>query len=277
MKVLSVQDLASRYGEQTILQDVSFDVEEGEFFIIIGPNGAGKSSLLKIIAGLATFHGGTVQVVGKPLSDFTARKLAQMIAIVSQQPLMDFPFTVEQTVLMGRAPHLGLFSLEKEEDYRIVRRALRFTEVEHLADRRLHQLSGGEQQRVMIARAICQQPRLILLDEPTAALDPAHQLRIMDLLERLRGSQKTTVVMVSHDLNLAGMYAERLLLLKKGRIVRIGKPVEVLREDLLRACYDCTLHVQISPLTGTPRITLISEKNRAAADSTADRNSYGRV
>jgi len=261
MKVLSVQDLVSRYGEQTILRDVSFKVEVGEFFVIIGPNGAGKSSLLKIIAGLTPYHGGTVQVVGKPLSDYSARKLAQMIAIVSQQPLMDFPFTVEQTVLMGRTPHLGLFSLEKEEDYRIARRAMKFTEVEHLADRRLHQLSGGEQQRVMIARAICQQPQLILLDEPTAALDPAHQLRIMDLLERLRVNQKITVVMVSHDLNLAGMYAERLLLLKKGRIARMGRPAEVLREDVLTACYGCTLHVDISPLSDSPRITLIAEKN----------------
>ncbi len=159
---------------------------------------------------------------------------------------------------MGRSPHLALLELEGAEDHRLARQAMEFTEVAHLADRRLDELSGGERQRVTIARAICQGPRLILLDEPTASLDPAHQVRIMDLLEKLRREQGMTVIMVSHDLNLAAMYGGRLALMNEGRISAVGTPVEVLTVDRLEACYGCRMEVVRTGAGGLLRVHPLS-------------------
>ena len=153
-----------------------------------------------------------------------------------------------------------MLTIEGKRDLEIAREAMEFTDVLHLADRNLDQVSGGERQRVIIARAICQQPKIILLDEPTAALDPSHQLKIMDLMERLRRERNTTIVMVSHDLNLAAMYSHRLLLLKDGKIEKIGTPEEVLTEQQLTSSYSCTLFVDKNPLTHKPRINLIPQE-----------------
>ena len=159
---------------------------------------------------------------------------------------------------MGRYPHLGLLAVEGKKDLELAEQAMEFTEVGHLADRRLGQLSGGERQRVIIARAICQQSKILLLDEPTASLDPAHQLRIMDLMERLRCEAKVTIVMVSHDLNLAASYADRLLLLKDGEVEKVGTPQQVLTGEQLSQSYGCTLLVDENPLLGKPRVSLVS-------------------
>ena len=161
---------------------------------------------------------------------------------------------------MGRTPHLGILGMEGKKDYQLAEEAMRFTDVAHLAGRKLFQLSGGELQRVIIARAICQQPEIILLDEPTTALDPAHQLRIMDLMEKLRQQQGTTVIMVSHDLNLASMYGDRILLLKDGRVVVTGTPHEVLNRRLLEETYGCMMHVDENPLGGVARVTPVPDK-----------------
>jgi iron complex transport system ATP-binding protein len=168
---------------------------------------------------------------------------------------------------MGRAPHLGLLGFEGAADLEIARNAMAITGVANLADRRLDQLSGGEQQRVFIARAICQQPRIILMDEPTAALDLAHQVRLMDLMEQLKNEQGVTVVMVSHDLNMAGMYADCLLLLSKGRIASSGAPGDVIRYDLLEKVYGCPLVVDQSPMGDYPRVHLVPRRHlRGHAD-----------
>ncbi|MHC1728652.1 MAG: ABC transporter ATP-binding protein [Syntrophobacteraceae bacterium] len=157
---------------------------------------------------------------------------------------------------MGRSPYLGLLSVEKRTDRDIAMRSMAFTAVEHLAGRRLDQLSAGEAQRVLIARAICQQPRIIVLDEPTASLDPAHQIHVMSLLEGLRDKEGITVIMVSHDLNLAALYADRLLLLKEGRVMSIGTPQEVLTRDTLQSAYGCSFVVDRNPAKDVPRISL---------------------
>ena len=179
------------------------------------------------------------------------------MAYVPQSVPVTFAFTVLQVVMMGRAPHLGMLGFEGEQDLTLAREAMQLAGVAHLADRRLDQLSGGERQRVFIARAICQQPEIMLLDEPTAALDLAHQVRVMDLMARLKTEQGMTVVMVSHDLNLAAMYADRLLLLDRGRLAGIGPPAEVLRFDLLERVYGCTLLVDKSPLGDYPSVHLV--------------------
>jgi len=161
---------------------------------------------------------------------------------------------------MGRSPYLGMLGLPQEEDLEIAKQALAFTTTEHLAHRKLDQLSGGERQLVFIARAICQQPEIILLDEPTASLDLSHQIKIMDLMEKLKLEKGVTVVMVSHDVNLAAMYGDTLLLLKDGKAVRLGAPEEVLTFKVLEEAYGCTLLVDESPLGKFPRITPVPQK-----------------
>ncbi len=250
------------YGEKQILQELSLTVNEGDFFVLIGPNGAGKTSLLNVLAGLVKPGAGEIEILGKSLRAYSRKALSSVVAVVPQQLPTDFPFTVADTVLMGRAPHLGLLGIEQERDFEIAREAMTFTDVKHLAHRRLDQLSGGERQRVIIAKAICQQPRIILLDEPTASLDPAHQTRIMDLMERFRREQRITVVMVSHDLNLAALYADRLLLMKEGTIAQEGLPRDVLTDKRLKECYGCDLMVDENPLGAVPRVTPVPEKFR---------------
>jgi len=258
--ILDIKNISLYYRNKLILEDISFAVGAGEFFVIIGPNGAGKTSLLKILAGLVNNDRGTVLVRGKNISDYTRRSLSQVLAIVPQQIEVGFPFSVAETVIMGRTPHLGILGLEGKEDFDIARQAMEFTDVAHLADRKLHQLSGGELQRAIIARAICQQPAIILLDEPTTALDPAHQLKIMDLMEKFRREHGTTIIMVSHDLNLASMYGDRLLLLKEGRVVKSGAPGSVLNKALLEESYGCQMQVDESPVGQVARVTPIPAK-----------------
>jgi iron complex transport system ATP-binding protein len=243
MNVLSVRDIGLRYGSNAVLQDLSFEVKAGEFFVVIGPNGSGKTTLLKILARLLKPGKGEIDLLGRSLASYDRRELSQAVALVPQQMPLDFPFSVQETVLMGRSPYLGLLGVEGENDLVLARQAMEFTDVYHLAERRLDQLSGGERQRVIIARAICQQPQVILLDEPTAALDPAHQVHVMDLMERFREERGITVVMVSHDLNLAALYGNRLLLINEGRSVIIGSPAEVLTEEILSSNYGCTMQV----------------------------------
>jgi iron complex transport system ATP-binding protein len=161
---------------------------------------------------------------------------------------------------MGRAPHQNILGLASEDDTDIADQAMKFTEIAHLAHRKMDQLSGGEQQRVFIARALCQEPDIIFLDEPTASLDLAHQVRIMDLMERLKLKKGVTVVMVSHDVNLAGMYADRLLLLNGGKVESIGRPDSVLTYQQLEKTYGCEVLVDQSPLGKFPRITLVPNR-----------------
>jgi len=258
--ILDARDICLNFRGKSILSSVSLKVAAGEFFVIIGPNGAGKTSLVKILSGLQKAGQGAVTVKGKDISEYTRRSLSRIMAIVPQQMEVGFPFTVAETVIMGRTPHLGILGMEGESDFHIAEEAMKFTEVSHLSDRKLFQLSGGELQRVIIARAICQQPEIILLDEPTTALDPSHQLKIMDLMEKFRQEQGTTVIMVSHDLNLASMYGDRLLLLKEGRVVKTGDPRSVLNKELLEESYGCRINVDESPVGHVARVTPIPDK-----------------
>ncbi len=258
--ILDIRNISLNYRNKIILSDVSCEVKRGEFFVIIGPNGAGKTSLLKILAGLQKAQQGSVLIKGKNISAYTRRSLSKTMAIVPQQIEIGFPFSVTETVIMGRTPHLGILGMESEKDFAIAQEAMAFTEVTHLAERKLFQLSGGELQRVIIARAICQQPDIILLDEPTTALDPAHQLKIMDLMEKFRREHGTTIIMVSHDLNLASMYSDRLLLLKEGRVVKTGTPKTVLHKKLLEESYGCEMEIDESPLGQVARVTPVPDK-----------------
>ena len=212
------------------------------------------------MAGILKSQADQLMILNRPIDQYSRKALARTIAFVPQMIPVDFPFSVTEIVLMGRSPYLGMLGLEQEKDLKIAKQALAFTGVEHLVHRKLDQLSGGEQQRVFVAKAICQEPEIILLDEPTASLDLAHQVRLMDLMEKLKNEKGITVVMVSHDVNLAAMYGDRLLLLNKGEIVQIGDPKEVLTFQTLEQVYGCTLLVDESPLGKTPRVTPVPGK-----------------
>lgn len=257
---ISVKKLIHSFDSRTVLDDLTFEVGSGEFFIIIGPNGSGKTTLLKLMAGLLPLKSGRISLQSKNIADYTAKSLARRMAYVPQNVPVQFPFTVTQIVLMGRSPHLGVLGFEGEDDLQLAHDAMKITDVARLADRRLDQLSGGEQQRVFIARAICQQPEIMLLDEPTAALDLSHQVRLMDLLEQFITEQGVTIVMVSHDLNMAAMYADQLLLISQGRIARNGPPEKVIDYDLLERVYGCKLVVDQSPLGDYPRVHLVPRR-----------------
>jgi iron complex transport system ATP-binding protein len=257
---IAAKNLSHSFGENLILRNVSFQVPKRDFFIIIGPNGSGKTTLMKIIAGILTPQNGELKILNRSINQYHRKALARTISFVPQMLFVDFPFTVTEIVLMGRSPYLGILGLEEEKDVEIANQAIAFTGLENLAHRKLDQLSGGEQQRVFIAKAICQEPDIILLDEPTASLDLAYQVRIMDLMEQLKTEKGITVVMISHDVNLAAMYADHLLLLHKGQVLCQGLPDEVITYQTLEAAYGCTLLVDESPLGKNPRVTLVPGK-----------------
>ena len=257
---IKIENLSHFFGNRAVLRHISFSVAQGDFFVIIGPNGSGKTTLMRAIAGILSRQTGQINIFERRMSGYKRKEFARLIAFVPQGLPTDFPFTVAEMVLMGRAPYNSTLGIETEKDYLISEQAMRFTEVAHLAGRKLDQLSGGEQQRVFIARAICQEPKILLLDEPTASLDLAHQVRIMDLMEKLRADKGVTVVMVSHDINLAAMYGGRLLLLRDGQIVSLGPPEEILDFKTLEDAYGCKLLVDNSPLGSCPRVTVVPQK-----------------
>jgi iron complex transport system ATP-binding protein len=254
---ITTSNLSHSFGKRNVLRHLSFSVGKGDFFIIIGPNGSGKTTLMKLMAGILKPQNGQLEILGLSNLSYTPKALAREVAFVPQRLPVDLPFTVGEAVLLGRAPYQGALGIERERDLEIAEKAMKFTEVDHLNNLNIDQLSGGEQQRVFIARAICQEPRIMLLDEPTASLDLAHQIRIMDLMEKLKLEKSVTVVMVSHDVNLAAMYGDQVLLIKAGEIVCRGEPRNVLSFQTLEETYGCKLLVDESPLGGFPRVTLV--------------------
>ncbi len=264
---VKVNKLNYHYSRLAVLKELSFDIPSGNFFTIIGPNGSGKTTLIKILAGILKPLSGQIDISGQNLKQYTPKNLAKKISYVPQSVEITFPFTVLEVVLMGRSPHHGILALENQYDLDLAYKAMAFTSVEALAHRKADQLSGGEQQRVIIARAICQEPQIILLDEPTASLDIAHQVKIMDLMEKLKTEKKMTVIMVSHDVNLAAMYADTILLMNKGRIVKIGPTAKVLTYTILEKIYGCKILVDTTPLGGYPRITPVPAKYQKITDS----------
>jgi iron complex transport system ATP-binding protein len=231
----------------------------GEVLGIIGPNGSGKTSLLKLLARVLRPRAGRVELFGDTLAQMPQDAVARRVALVPQDSQQLFPFTIAETVLMGRYPHHGSllgFGWEEPNDLRLAEHAMRELDIAHLAHRAISEVSGGERQRAIIARALAQEPRVLLLDEPTAFLDLNHQLEICRILRRLNEERGLTVVLVSHDLNLASQYCDRLMLLNDGGAVRLGTPVEVIRSDVLRAVYRCDVLVDRHPESGLPRVTL---------------------
>lgn len=261
---IELNQIAAGYGERVVLENIDLEVREGEFLCLLGPNGAGKSTLLDVIAGALAPRSGRIRIFGHEPRALGRRALAQRIAVVPQEFQLAFPFTVQEVVLLGRVPHQGPFQLDREEDLAIARRAMEATEVAHLAGRRIDELSGGERKRVVVAKALAQEPRLLLLDEAGTHLDVRHQVGLYELIERVRLESGLTVVAAVHDLNLAAAYGQRFALLKGGRLRACGELEEVMTYHLLREVFDIELYVSVNELTGHRLFTPMRPVERTA-------------
>ena len=230
--MLTLTQVSFKYQDTWLLKQTSFSLMPHTLTVIVGPNGAGKTTLLRLLAGIWTPTNGHVFFKGKNLQQYRRRELAQQIAFVPQQTAINYAFTVRELVMMGRYAHLNHWQPEKSRDNQCVEKAMQQADILHLANRSVVTLSGGEQQRVVIARSLASEADMILLDEPVSNLDIAHTLDMLQLCQQLVTTGKT-LVLVLHDLNLALRYAEQMIVMDKGRIVGIGIPEEVLTDSLL--------------------------------------------
>ena len=248
------------YPGHFVLDNISFDVERGSFTGIIGPNGSGKTTLFRGVSGELPFLGGNITLKGKHIQDMNLKEKAQNIAVVTQQ-IDAGNMTVDEYVLMGRFPYRKNFQFfETKEDIEIAHKYIELTGVAHLRDKNMNVLSGGEQQLAGIARALAQEPELLLLDEPTSHLDITHQVQILNLIRRLSENLGLTVLMIIHDLNLAGEYCDSLVMMQNGSIRKKGTPHEVLNYADIEAVYDTVVITRTNPVSGKPVVFLVSEK-----------------
>ncbi len=230
--MITLDGVGVRYGTAPALAEVTDQVQAGEWLGIIGPNGAGKTTLLRSIAGLVQ-HDGKITIGGQPTSGLRRRRLARLVAYVPQHPELPPEMTVGDYVLLGRTPHIGYLRMETDADRRICAELLDRLALSPMAGRRLATLSGGELQRIVLARVLAQQAPVLLLDEPTSALDLGRRVDALELIDELRRERSLTVLSAVHDLTLAGQFADRLMLLDGGRVAATGPPASVLRDDVL--------------------------------------------
>jgi iron complex transport system ATP-binding protein len=252
--ILEAAGISCAYDGGDALSEVTLRVSPGEIVIVAGPNGAGKSTLLRTLSRVLKPRLGRALLDGCDLYELPARQSARAVGVVPQDSSLDFDFTVEEVVLMGRSPHLERFQSEGERDRAVVREALERTGTWELRARSIRSLSGGERQRVILARAFAQEPQVLLLDEPTAHLDLSYQTQILRIVRSLRDEKRTAALATLHDLNLAAAFADRLVLLSKGRIVAAGPPKEVLTEAVLRPVFGPDVAVRVHPDHGGPLI-----------------------
>lgn len=248
MPMLQVESLSVSYGERAVLHEVSFTLERGAILGLIGPNGAGKSTLVRALSGVLPPKSGRVLVDGRSLGDMDAAEIARCIAVVPQARNLPPAFTAWETILLGRTPYLNWLGQVSQRDEDIAREAMRRTDTLSLAERRVGELSGGEQQRLLLARALTQATPILLLDEPTSNLDLQYQLSLLEQVRSLARQDQLTVVMVLHDLNLVARYCDQVALLVEGRIVQSGGIDAVLNARVLSQAY----HVPLEVLRNTP-------------------------
>jgi iron complex transport system ATP-binding protein len=267
MHALAIDGVSFSYdGHTPILVNVSLAAGRGELVSIVGPNGSGKTTLLRVIDRILLPSSGTVSIGGVSLSRLSRLEIARRVAFVSQNGGVQFPFSVREIVLMGRAPHGRGSVFENGADRSIAEEMMQLTDIAHLADKPVTALSGGERQRVFIARALAQKPEILLLDEPNAHLDIAHQIEAFNIIRRLQAAAGLTVVSVSHDLNLASAYSDRIAMLACGSVVAAGSPAEVLTADRIREVFRTDVSVDLHPDGLTPRVTLRPESMVARPD-----------
>jgi iron complex transport system ATP-binding protein len=237
MAEVEIKGISLSYNHVPVVKDLSFHLRSGEFVGLIGPNGCGKTSIIKALSRILPPRSGRIILDGQDLARFSHTDLARAVGVVPQNPSLPATFTVTEIVLLGRNPYLGWLGSESARDLAIVRQAMEVTGVTGFAQRMIGELSGGERQRVTVARVLAQEPRVILMDEPTANLDISHQIAILDLMKSLCMEKKLVVLVALHDLNLAAQYCDRLLLLKKGQLYAEGTPSEVITGPNIREVY----------------------------------------
>jgi len=258
--LLSVEDLSCGYGKELIIHDMDFMVSRGELMCIIGPNGSGKSTLLRTISRILKPHRGKIFLDGENIARMRHKEFAQKIAVVSQT-LEVTGMTVQEYILLGRLPYFRKYQFfETNNDEDIVQKYMELTDALKLKETLMSEISGGERQLASIARALTQEPALLLLDEPTSHLDITHQVHILELIKRLNRELGLTVLMVLHDLNLASEYSSRLLLLNNGSIHKIGRPEEVITYKTIEEVYETVVLVEQNPLSGKPCVFLVTEE-----------------
>ena len=254
--ILTLRKAGLRYGSSWALRGVDLDVPPGEMLGILGPNGSGKTTLLKLLDGILLPQEGEVLVRGKSMGTLKRGEVAKVVAMVAQENYFRFAFSVLEVVLMGRFPYLGKLQFERNEDMEIALGALRATHSLELSERSIHELSGGEKQRVLLARALAQEPGVILLDEPTSFLDLKYKKEIFDLIASLSRKEALAVVIVSHDIDLVAQYCHRVVMLKNGSVHLAGTPDQVIDAATIEEVYECAVFVDQNPLTGKPRVSL---------------------
>jgi len=264
---IRVENLYAGYDGSAILKGVSLDLAESDFVGIIGPNGSGKTTLLRAMSRALAPISGCVQMDSRNIYSTPSRDFARKVAVVPQDTLIAFDFTVLEIVLMGRSPRLGRFGVEGSKDVAIAMDALTRTGTDHLKDRTINALSGGERQRVLVARALAQEPEVILLDEPTSHLDISFQFEIMDLVKSLNRERGLTVLAVLHDLNLASQYCDRLIMVGQGSVQAAGSPEEVITSDNIRRVYGAEVWVRRHPTTHRPYVIAgVRRKQNSSTD-----------
>jgi len=265
--VLSASDVTFGYRRQTpgkgfAVRGLTLTIPDGSVTGLLGPNGSGKTTLLKLLSGVLTPEAGSVMLKGRPLDDMPRRQVARRIATVPQETHPAFDYSCLEMVLMGRHPHLGAFEFEGPADFAIAYEAMRATGTEHLAERSYMTLSGGEKQRVVIAAALAQTSDMLLLDEPTASLDLGFQLDISDLLRRLNRERHVTMLLATHDVNLAAALCDTLILLRDGRVLAHGPTSEILTAPAIARLYDVVADVALHPLAGHLTVTAMRRAPR---------------
>lgn len=252
--MLEIDSIQVSYASQVVLKDVSLSLKAGQILALIGPNGAGKTTLLRAISGLQPLRSGNIRVAGQDITAMKSEQRARLLAVVPQARNLSPDFTVYETVLFGRTPHINWSGKTNPQDLTAAQRALDLTQLAQFAHRAVGDLSGGEQQRVLVARALAQQAPLVLLDEPTTHLDLQHQSSLLNLLRRLVLEQDLAVLMVLHDINLASLYADQVALLVAGKVCAVGKPADVVTAENLHRAYRIPIEVIEHPVYGTPLV-----------------------
>ncbi|WP_207588797.1 heme ABC transporter ATP-binding protein [Halomontanus rarus] len=269
--MIDVRDLSVAFGDVSVLEDVSLAVEEGTFVGLVGPNGAGKTTLLRAISGALEPDTGLVSIDGTDIHTLSSRESSQLVSVVPQDTTLSFSFAVRDVVEMGRTPYRSRFSPPTVEDRERVEHALERTGVDRFADRSIEEVSGGERQRVILARTIAQDTPVVLLDEPTASLDVNHQVETLELVSELVADGKTVIAAI-HDLDLAARYCDELVIVADGSVLERGAPESVLTSARLERAFDATAAVTTNPVTGSPVVTALPGEPRGDADTDDDEN-----
>ena len=253
--MITVENISISYNGKPVVRDVSFDLANAEIIALVGPNGAGKTTLIRALNQTVAISSGSIKIENRNIAHFSRREIAHRIAVVAQENETKFPLTVLEFVLAGRFVHGRAFGWETDRDVEIARRAIAACELTDFADRLMNELSGGERQRVVLARALATGASVLLLDEPTANLDLAHQAMMFRLVRERCRSCDASAIVITHDLNLAAAFADRVLVLNEGRLFALGAPAEVLTAENIREVFGVKVLLDENPVSGNVRVT----------------------